>query len=147
MIHSKMPLKFWYWAAKQAAFVYILKTLGIKLPADAPTFGNRVLLRNHKGEDKSFMDNTREGIFLCWDASVIQGAYVLVQREDGTSTIIAASGPRPWPKMDNKETWHLEKEPDGDKRVWISNKRRIRWKTPAEEDRVTFEERTEPEMW
>ena len=36
-IHAKLPLRFWYWAVKQAAYIYRLKTaVGIKLPADAP---------------------------------------------------------------------------------------------------------------
>ena len=123
--------------------MYRAKALGIKLPSDAPTFGNRVLIRDPQGEEKRFASKTREGVFLCWD-STVQGAYVMTTREDGTPTIVSASAPRPWPKASNKEVWHLEKEPDGEGRIWMSNKGRIPWKTPSVEDAVTFEERTLP---
>ena len=54
LIHSRMPIAFWHWAAKPAAYIFRAKALGLKLPEDAPTFGNRVLMRDHKGEEKSF---------------------------------------------------------------------------------------------
>ena len=59
LIHSKLPLKFWYWAVKQAAYMYRAKALGVEVPQDAPTFGNRVLIRDPKGEDKSFAKRAR----------------------------------------------------------------------------------------
>ena len=42
LIHAKLPLTFWYWAVKQAAYIYRAKVLGVKLQADAPTCGNRL---------------------------------------------------------------------------------------------------------
>ena len=38
LMHAQLPLKFWYWAAKQAAYIYRAEALKQKLPADAPTF-------------------------------------------------------------------------------------------------------------
>ena len=77
LIHAGVPLKLWYWACTQAAYMCRAKVLGLKLPSDAPTFGNRVLVRDPKAEDKSFTKRTKEAIFLCWDTSVIQGAYAM----------------------------------------------------------------------
>ena len=98
LVHAKLPLTFWYWAVKRAAYMYRAKALGIEFPSDAPTFGNRVLIRDPKGEEKSFAKKTREGLFLCWDSTVVQGAYVMTTREDGSTTIVATSVPKPWPK-------------------------------------------------
>ena len=36
LVHAKLPLTFWYWAVKQAAYMYRAKALGIELPSDAP---------------------------------------------------------------------------------------------------------------
>ena len=69
----------------------------------------------------------------------------MATREDGTPTISAVSGPRPWPKGEPKDRWHIEEEPGGDKRIWMSNKGRILWQAPEPEEAVTFEERTDPE--
>ena len=68
----------------------------------------------------------------------------MTTKEDGSPTIVAASAPRPWPRPFSKEVWHVEEEPDGTGRIWMSNKGRILWKAPKVEDAVTFEERTLP---
>ena len=124
LIHGEMQLTFWYWAVKQAAYMYRAKVLEVVMPTNAPTFGNRVLVRDRDGEIRSFTSRLKEGLFLCWDSATVQGAYVLVQRDDGDTRIIATSGPLPWPK-ENKEVWKLEEEPEGPGRVWISNEGKL----------------------
>ena len=69
----------------------------------------------------------------------------MATREDGSQTIAAVSGPRPWPNTVNKDMWHLESDPDGEGKVWISNKGRVRWAPPVADDAVTFEERNYPD--
>ena len=49
---------------KQAACIDRATTLSVEMPNDAPTFGNRVLIRDPKGEDKSFAKTSKEAIFL-----------------------------------------------------------------------------------
>eukprot|EP00975_Prorocentrum_lima_P006989 1499666-Prorocentrum_lima.AAC.1 len=44
LIHASVSLKFWYWAACQATYLYRRQVLEMTLPPDAPTFGNRVLI-------------------------------------------------------------------------------------------------------
>eukprot|EP00975_Prorocentrum_lima_P051195 10725356-Prorocentrum_lima.AAC.1 len=63
-----------------------------------------------------------EGIFLCWDPKTMQGAYSAVVRPNGNVSIVVASAPTPWPHENVKETWKIEEEPNGEKRIWISNK-------------------------
>jgi len=145
LMHSKLPLKFWYWAAKQAADLYRKRMMGVKLPVDAPTFGNRVLIRDPKAEEKSFVKKMNEAIFLCWDSTTVQGAFVLTQKDSGP-TIVATSGPLPWPTKTQQETWRLESDPNSDNKIWISNLNRILWKAPDEKERITFEERGGPEV-
>ena len=72
------------------------------------------------------------------------GAYAMTTRDDGNTTIVAASAPRPWPRPFNKEVWHIEEEPSGPGRIWMSNKGRILWNAPSDEGTVTFEERALP---
>ena len=50
LTHAELSLGFWYWAAMQAAYVYRTKVLGSPLPKNAPSFGDRVLVRDVKGE-------------------------------------------------------------------------------------------------
>ena len=64
---------------------------------------------------------------------------------NGATTITAVSGPRPWPTLDRKEKWHLEELPDGERRVWLSNKGRVLWNPPGQEAMVTSEGRRYPE--
>eukprot|EP00975_Prorocentrum_lima_P058771 12326222-Prorocentrum_lima.AAC.1 len=44
LIDAGMSLKFWYWAACQAAYLHRLQVLEMSLPDDAPKFGHRVLI-------------------------------------------------------------------------------------------------------
>ena len=55
LAHSGLSLVFWYWAAVQAAYQYRSKVLGAPMPAGAPTFGDRVLIRNIEGENLSLI--------------------------------------------------------------------------------------------
>ena len=41
LLHAGLGLSFWYWACKQAAFMYRAEMLGVKYPTDAPAFGHR----------------------------------------------------------------------------------------------------------
>ena len=52
--HSGLSLTFWYWASVQAAYEYRSRILGASVPKNAPTFGDRVLIRDIKGEHTSF---------------------------------------------------------------------------------------------
>ena len=91
----------WYWAAKQAAHVYRLNTLKVKLPEDAPTFGHIVLIRDPVAEGKSFTKKLKEGIFLFWDPTTAQGAYICVDKGD-RSAIVSTSGPMSWSKKGHR---------------------------------------------
>ena len=52
--HSGVGLRFWYWAAMQAAYVYRSTILGAQLPTSGvPTFGHRVLVRRLGVRSKS----------------------------------------------------------------------------------------------
>ena len=44
--HSGLSLVFWYYASVQAAYQYRSRVLGAPMPKDAPTFGDRVLIRD-----------------------------------------------------------------------------------------------------
>ena len=78
MAHSNMSLSWWYWAAQQAAYVYRSCVLNAPIPANAPTFGNRVLVRDIQGEKTSFAQKAKEGIFLCWTSEMVHGAKVAI---------------------------------------------------------------------
>ena len=110
------------------------------MPGDDPKFGNSVLTRDSNGAENSFSTKNapKEGICLCWDASGIQRGYAMTTREDGSTTLVAASAPRPWPRPLAKEVWHIEEEPDGPGRIWMISKGRIMWNAPTGEDAVTF---------
>ena len=94
----------------------------------------------------SFTSRLTEGVFLCWDSATVQGAYVLAQRDNGDTKIVATSGPLPWPTK-QKEVWRLEEEPEGQGQIWMRNEGRVLWHPPEEEDAVTFEERTPQKNW
>ena len=91
-LRANRQISFWYWACRQAAYMLRCKALGIKLPADAPTRGTRVMIRSYDGEEKSFEQKTREATFLCWDTSVVQSAYAMTKTE-GSTQVTTASGP------------------------------------------------------
>ena len=57
--------------------------------------------------------------------------------------IVVASAPYTWPSEEEKESWRLVEQPEGEGRIWVSNKGRVEWKVP-EDDLVTFEERHAP---
>ena len=59
-----MSLTFWYWASVQAAYEYRSRVLGASMPKNAPTFGDRVLIRDIQGEGTSFDASAKEGVFL-----------------------------------------------------------------------------------
>ena len=145
LIHARVSLRFWFWAACQAAYVYRCRVLNTNLPEDAPTFGHTVLVQKPPPSVANFEEKMTEGLFLCWDPQVIQGAYVAVDKGAGGMTIISTSAPMPWPAGNKKETWTIEANPGGEGKVFVSNKGRLLWRTPSKEEAVTFEERTLPE--
>ena len=57
---------------------------------------------------------------------------------------MSTSGPIPWPNRETGETWHLEKDPDSEARIWLSSQGKILWHPPEQNDTITFEERTLP---
>ena len=74
--HAELSLSFWYWAAMQVAYVYRSKVLNAPMPKNAPTFGDRVLVRSIEGEKRSFDERCKEAIFLCWATEVTSDAVV-----------------------------------------------------------------------
>ena len=76
--HAELSLSFWYWAAMQVAYVYRSKVLNAPMPKNAPTFGDRVLVRSIEGEKRSFDERCKEAIFLCWTTEVTNGAVVAI---------------------------------------------------------------------
>ncbi len=146
LIHAKLPLQVWYLAVTPADYIYRLDALGMQLPEDEPTFGNRILTRAAKAEDTSLVKRTKAGIFLCWGSAAIQGAYVMTTNVCGKSVMSADSAPTHWPTVEPRDTWHLEDEPGGGNQIWISNTGRHAWTVPEPEDMATFEERTYPDV-
>ena len=64
MMEKKMPITAWYWAMRQAAVKYRWAKLMIKIPKDAPDFGERVMVRRTKADQlPSFEPKTTDGIF------------------------------------------------------------------------------------
>ena len=115
------------------------------MPGNAPTFGNRVLIAQRPRDTASFGKKAKEGVFLCWDSHTIQGAFVAVPRKEGGGmNIVVASAPYTWPSEEEKESWRLVEQPEGEERTWVSNKGRVEWKVP-EQELVTFKERQAPE--
>eukprot|EP00975_Prorocentrum_lima_P017004 3603179-Prorocentrum_lima.AAC.1 len=54
-----------------------------RLPDDAPTLGNRVLIAKPPKEVHALQSNMEEGVFVCWGPKTIQGAYIAVVRPSG----------------------------------------------------------------
>ena len=136
------------WASLQAAFVYRSAILGVGLPKEGvPTFGNRVLVRKQgyvSKSEQSFTSKMDEAVFLCWDSSVINGAYVGCISRLGIFTTRKVSAPTPWPN-DTIPTWMLLRNPLGSEKIWLSDKGDTSWTTPKAEETLTFEERSCPE--
>ena len=78
LVHAGFGLRFWYWAACQSAYLYKCRALNVKMPGNAPTFGNRVLVAQRPQDTISFGEKAKEGVFLCWDSHTVQGAFVAV---------------------------------------------------------------------
>ena len=149
LAHAGLGLRFWYWASLQAAFVYRSTILGVGLPKDGvPTFGHRVLVR--KPGDKatkselSFLPKKEEALFLCWDSSVVNGAYVGLANGMGLLTTRKVSAPTPWPN-DSVPTWRIITNPVGHEKVWVSSEGTVLWNTPKDGDILTFEQRSIPD--
>ena len=54
-------------------------------------------------------------------------AYIITEKEDCNPSILTASRPRPWPRLDSKYSWNIEASHDGDKIVWASSAGRLLW--------------------
>ena len=72
------------------------------MPKDAPTFGDRVCIRDIDGEQTSFASRAKEGIFLHWTMAVTHGAAIAILTDPSMTSdqgcpsvkIVTASGPR-----------------------------------------------------
>eukprot|EP00975_Prorocentrum_lima_P045968 9614437-Prorocentrum_lima.AAC.1 len=49
-----MSLKFWVWAACQAAYMYRVRALGIQMPESVPTFGHRMMASGQRKDVERF---------------------------------------------------------------------------------------------
>eukprot|EP00974_Lingulodinium_polyedra_P045813 4392143-Lingulodinium_polyedra.AAC.1 len=74
----------------------------------------------------------KEAIFLCWDNTTVQGAFVLTEK-DGNKYITATSGPVPWPEKGPKEKWRVEEDPEVGTIIWISAQGKVMWKASPTE--------------
>ena len=95
--HSGLSLTFWYWASVQAAYEYRSRILGASVPKNAPTFGDRVLIRDIQGEGTSFDASAKEGVFLHWSMAVTNGAMVAIMTDPKTR------GKRPSPNQPERK--------------------------------------------
>ena len=112
-----MTIEAWYWAMRQVAIKYRWSKLGIDLPASAPDFGERVMVRRTKADQiPAFERKARDGIFLAWNMEVIQGADVLIW-QGNEAVVITVSGPKPWPNHDvpTLQKWKVLLGPKGEK--------------------------------
>ena len=99
---------------------------------------------------KSFEAKVDEAIFLAWDTSTIQGAFVSVMRGKKI-TVVAASVPIPWPLNVNErnQKWSVLERPNSSIRVWAGSLVGLIWDAGPERmknELVTFEERTCPKV-
>ena len=85
----------------------------------------------------SFLPNKEEAIFLCWDSSVINGAYVGCINSVGIFTTRKVSAPTPWPNA-SIPMWKLVRNPLGQENIWVIKKGRLLWDTPKEGELLTF---------
>ncbi len=143
LVRAGFGLKFWYWAASQAAYLFRCRALEVKLPEGAPTFGNRVFVAQRPPDILAFGEKAKEGISLSWESSSIQGAFVAVPKASGGMSNITATSPIPWPEAEGMERRRLVDKKDGDEKVWVSSSGKVSWTLP-DNDMVTFEERSMP---
>ena len=149
LLHSKMPLVFWFWAMMQAAYEYRCQILDTPLPDTAPRFGDRVLIQKPLPHS-SFQSKVEEGRFLTWDTTTLQGALVATVR-NGKLVIVPSSAPMPWPKVVNErnQKWILIQKPNSRERVWVGSLGGVIWDAPKEQmkdELITFEERSCPRL-
>ena len=114
-MEKRMPILAWYWTMRQAAVKYRWAKLMIAIPAGAPDFGERVMVRRTKADQlPAFEPKTADGIFMAWNMEVIQGADVLIY-QDGKPVIATVSAPKPWPGhiIPARQTWQVFAGPKG----------------------------------
>ena len=111
--------------------------MGKTLREDVPVFGNSVLVRSPKGEEKSFVEKAKCGIFLAWDHTVTRGAWVACMQQD-RPVIIRCTAPVTWP---SKDRWKFVKGPKGAEKVWVSTSGEVRFGELSDSEVITFEER------
>ena len=123
LTHTSLPLRFWYWVALQAAYVYRSKVLEAPFPKGCPSFGNRVLVRC-VGDKGSFKPKAQEGIFLSWDSGIVQGAFVAVLDKSklGEVSIVRVSAPVPWPDQEYETLKVIQNPLKAEERVWLSSR-------------------------
>ena len=143
LLHGRLPLTFWTFAARHGVFVARQRALGLPIPDSVPKVGQKVLVRTVNPD--SFTSRLDEAVFLCEDETTPNGALVLKKQSSSTRPqILKTRMPLIPPSVD--KVWRLESKDD--QRVWVSNRGEIQWQEPAEwKEQMTFEERTEgPEM-
>ena len=65
---------------RNEAYLYRCKVLQLTVPENAPSYGEKVLIKKPLKDKQSFTSKTEEAIFLAWNPAVIQGADVLIVR-------------------------------------------------------------------
>ena len=146
-MEKRMPILAWYWAMRQAAVKYRWAKLMIAIPAGAPDFGERVMVRRTKADQlPAFEPKTADGIFMAWNMEVIQGADVLIYQE-GKAVIVTVSAPKPWPNhiVPTRQRWQVLAGPKG-VNLWMGDQGGMVWgerTKQIEDDLITFEERKE----
>ena len=115
LLHTKMPLAFWFWAMMQAAYEYRCQILDTPLPATAPRFGDRVLIQKPPPHH-AFHSKVEEGRFLtlghndstrsaCCHSSTWGTGYCSII----STTSLAKRGDQPKPEMDTGSETELER--------------------------------------
>ena len=141
LIHSRLQVRFWYWACMQVAAVMRLDALDQKLAKGAPTFGDTIVIR--KPEATGFEERGALGTFLCWSSVVPMGAWVLTFREDGSEKIPLVSLPANWKRVEERR-WKLTRDPNSNMAVWVDQDGDVKFDQPEEGTIMTFEERHLP---
>ena len=72
LLANRHPVEFWYWPMRLEAYLYRCRVLGLAIPDNTPTYGEKVMIKRPIRDVKSFTSKTEEAIFLSWYTSVIQ---------------------------------------------------------------------------
>lgn len=105
LLHGRLPLTFWTFAARHGVFVARQRALGLPIPDSVPKVGQKVLVR--KVNSDSFTSRLDEAVFLCEDETIPNGALVLMKQSSCTRPqILKTRMPLIPPSVD--KVWRLE---------------------------------------